>query len=59
MQWLLANWQSVLSVLGIILSAVVAILQMFHKTSVAADLQAIQQIVAKLSAPNPPSPPAA
>jgi len=49
MDFLMNNWQAILSILATILSIVVAILHIAHKDSVSQQVQAIEDIVNKIA----------
>jgi hypothetical protein len=51
MVWLANNWQGLMSVLATLLGVGVSVAQLLHKAAVAAQIQSIQDVVAKLGPP--------
>lgn len=51
MQWLIANFPAIISVLSAVLGVVVLILHLAHQDAVAVKIQSIEDTIAKLDAP--------
>lgn len=55
-QWMVLNWQSVLSILSLLLASGVIIAHLAHKESVAVTLQGIEDALNKVNGgPKPPA----